>query len=81
MKWKFWQPDYDRVDELRGPLAPQPNPIPNPNDEALPAFRGILGLEIGDDVRALEGDNDDPSKDKVFADEVDPDWKDPGTAE
>jgi hypothetical protein len=81
MKWKFWQSDYDRLDEPTGDLAAQPNPIPNPNDEVLPAIRGIGGLEIGDDVRALEGTADDPAKDEVFSDEIDPAWRDPNTTE
>jgi len=82
MKWKFWQSDHSRHDQPVGDELPVlPNPIPPPPEESIPVFRGVGGLEIGDDVRALEGTTDDPAKDKVFADEVDPAWKDPETKE
>jgi hypothetical protein len=83
MKWKFWQSDPSRLDRPVGDELPVlPNPIPPPPEEAIPVFRGVGGLEIGSDVRALEGDlEDDPRKEEVFDDEIDPAWKDPDTAE
>ncbi len=82
MKWKFWQPDYDLLDGPPGTVEAHTLHIPNPPDEALPAFLAVTGLEIGSDVRSIEGDlKADPSKEKTFDDEVDPAWKDSDTAE
>jgi hypothetical protein len=86
MRWKFWQPDYDRLDQEPSPgsePAVQPRTVAHHNPSTLGLSLGLLsGEQIANDMAALGiAPKDDPRKDKAFDDEIDPAWRDPDTAE
>ncbi len=82
--WKRRKRDEPRPQRPVIPWHEAPAPVPVEEKSQFPfagALTPLMDDLAGDNMPAELTPKDDFAKEKVFDDEVDPSWRDPGTAE